>query len=325
MRIKNFFINRLRNSQSRQRQSPDVPILMYHSIAPDTKPQETCMDFAGMIVEESEFAQQMEFIATHYETITLSEYKELRQPNSRFPKNPCILTFDDGFADFLELAFPILQKFGLKAVLFVTGASLSDQFRSWIHDLYAILDQLENRDCHHTLMQLGSETLPVPESNRDLWKQTRNHFFNLSRNERKRQLEIFTQLLRAEDIQAKLLTPDQTKSLFLSGIEIGGHTLRHEVLNEFPNLELEAEILENRKLLSELTGNQYHSFCYPFGGAHTFDERTIDALKRNGFTTATTAIRGLNTRITPLHELRRIYVGPDMPLSQLEDAIQRAK
>jgi peptidoglycan/xylan/chitin deacetylase (PgdA/CDA1 family) len=92
-----------------------VPILTYHHV----NPQEGDM----VTVSVNHFEDQMAFLhRKDYHTLFVSELAEWMEGKKTIPKKSLALTFDDGFWDNYEFAFPILKKFGIKATIFiVTG------------------------------------------------------------------------------------------------------------------------------------------------------------------------------------------------------------
>ena len=98
------------------------PVLMYHYIV-DT-------DLAKKdkrIVTPQTFEQQMHFLKVNdYNVISLEEFAKFLKHKKRIPRNTVVLTFDDGYLDNYENAYPILKKYDLKATMFVIVDSLSN-------------------------------------------------------------------------------------------------------------------------------------------------------------------------------------------------------
>ncbi len=94
-----------------------VPILMYHSIS-----QESAPAFRRWTIGPKAFTEQMALLhALGYTTLSVTQFAcALRTPGSRLPEQPVVVTFDDGFADFYETAFPVLQKWGFSASLYIS-------------------------------------------------------------------------------------------------------------------------------------------------------------------------------------------------------------
>lgn len=105
-----------------------TPVLMYHSIS-----SQASAKFRPFTVSPIAFAAQMAYLAsTGYTTLTVSQFaKTLTDTNVRLPERPVVLTFDDGFADFFSMAFPLLLYYGFAATLYVSTAFLNGTSR-WL-------------------------------------------------------------------------------------------------------------------------------------------------------------------------------------------------
>ncbi len=95
-----------------------VPILMYHNIR--INPNSSDAVSAALSVSPAQFEQQLTYLKSHnYNTITLDELSDALDGKVSLPENPVVLTFDDGYRNFYDNAFPLLKKNHMKAVLFV--------------------------------------------------------------------------------------------------------------------------------------------------------------------------------------------------------------
>jgi len=87
-----------------------VPVIMYHHILSKDS-------FIATSVEN--FDKQMKFISDNYKTLTSKEFEDYKKGKISVPKNSVLITFDDGWRDNLEFAYPILKKYNLNATLFI--------------------------------------------------------------------------------------------------------------------------------------------------------------------------------------------------------------
>ncbi len=98
--------------------SVDVPILMYHYISAPPSPNDRIR--VGLSVPPDRFDAQMKLLAENgFHTIRLFDLYETLANGRALPDKPVIITFDDGYIDNYENAFPILQKYGMTATFFV--------------------------------------------------------------------------------------------------------------------------------------------------------------------------------------------------------------
>lgn len=107
-----------------------IPILMYHSIAPDL--DDAVRPYYRTVTSPKVFARQIDFLrANGYSTISLSQAIEwLGDPSGEtVPGSPkVVITFDDGFRDFLTEAFPILERVGFTATVFLPSDFIGKPF-----------------------------------------------------------------------------------------------------------------------------------------------------------------------------------------------------
>lgn len=114
-----------------------VPILMYHYIS--VPPADADIYRTDLSVTPENFREQMAYLAENgYTPIDLYQLSAAITAHIDLPEKPFILTFDDGYLDNYENAFPILQEFGFTGTFFVI-TDLADQGAEG----YANWEQLE--------------------------------------------------------------------------------------------------------------------------------------------------------------------------------------
>lgn len=108
-----------------------VPVLMYHYIRINPNPNDT-VGF-NLSVTPANFTSQMDYLASHgYHTISLDEMGASLLNRTALPGKPIVITFDDGYRDAHDLAFPILRDRGFKALNFViTGLVGAPNYLTW--------------------------------------------------------------------------------------------------------------------------------------------------------------------------------------------------
>ena len=98
--------------------APDipVPVLMYHSVS-DAPAAAT----GALSVRPAMFAAQLRHLRNHgFSGLTFGELCQRRRSGQPLPARPIVLTFDDGYADLIEAAVPIMIEQGFPATVFVT-------------------------------------------------------------------------------------------------------------------------------------------------------------------------------------------------------------
>jgi peptidoglycan/xylan/chitin deacetylase (PgdA/CDA1 family) len=103
-----------------------LPILKYHHVGNRREP----FGLRRLWISTERFEEQMAFLASHgYRTLTLSECIPYFAAHNPIPKRSVVLTFDDGFTNFREYAFPILKRYGFSASVFVVTGEVGGKSR----------------------------------------------------------------------------------------------------------------------------------------------------------------------------------------------------
>jgi len=108
---------RTRESALRGETATTLPILCYHRIA-ENGPEA----LAAYRIHPEAFEQQVRWLRRHgYYSVSIAQWAEALQRNTPLPGRPVLFTFDDGYCDFAEVAWPILDRIGFSALVFVVA------------------------------------------------------------------------------------------------------------------------------------------------------------------------------------------------------------
>ena len=103
--------------------NPSV-ILNYHSIHPAHK----------YATKPEDFSTQMEYMSANYTVISLHDLHEMKISKRYFSSKLAMITFDDGYEDNYEYAFPVLKQLGLPATIFLTSGFITGEVDIAIRD-----------------------------------------------------------------------------------------------------------------------------------------------------------------------------------------------
>jgi peptidoglycan/xylan/chitin deacetylase (PgdA/CDA1 family) len=131
-----------------------IPILMYHSIQDGTSDRRPYYDIN---TSAARFGLQMKFLRDHgYRTVHLQEARKLLEQNS-WNSRYVVITFDDGYRDFLTAASPIMAEFNHTAVLFVPSGLIGDERAHFLER--ECLTWSEIRELHVNGIEIGSHSV----------------------------------------------------------------------------------------------------------------------------------------------------------------------
>ena len=113
-------------------------VLLYHRVL-DDKAIPADID-PGIYVTRTAFERQLQYISEHHEVLSLDSLLEWLNAERTTYRPPCVLTFDDGWIDNYEVAFPLLRRYGIPATIFlITDLVGTQDMVSWpqVHEMRA--------------------------------------------------------------------------------------------------------------------------------------------------------------------------------------------
>jgi peptidoglycan/xylan/chitin deacetylase (PgdA/CDA1 family) len=151
---------------------PSIPILMFHSISDEPEPGHP---YFWINTSRKRFAEQMQFLKENdYTVISLTEAADIletAQDEENSSPRYVVLTFDDGYHDFLKHAWPILAGHGFTATMFVATAFIGDSRMRF--NGRESLTWSEVRELRGQGVSFGSHTMSHPKLYGLPWKEVR--------------------------------------------------------------------------------------------------------------------------------------------------------
>lgn len=280
----------------------DPRILMYHRFS------ETLRD--GFVSAET-FEKQIRYIKKHLNPIALSVLVKCLKNQEPLPFHSIVITVDDGYHDFYDIAFPVLKKYGVPATVYVTTGFVDGNLWLWTDQIRWLLDQIEVIPSEIRLS--GSRMIsagPIWQSRDQLWQQIIDGLLSMSDDEKHHWIEEFSELLglvlpsRAPKEYAAM-SWEQLQCMQASGlIDIGGHTVTHPSLGQVEGEQLRYEIQHCFAELTEHLGSRHRQFCYPNGQPQDFNPMVTTAVSEGGFASAVVAYQD-SLALEDLFALRR--------------------
>lgn len=263
------------------------------------------------------FEQQVRHIREHYNPYSLVELMKYRREHGRMPSHAVVITVDDGYRDFYEYAFPILQRHGVPATLFATTGFIERQLWLWPDKITWMLDELTNIEREVSTDSINIRAGELNDARRSgIWKQLIEHALSLPDNDKHEFISILASelgLIFPKEIPDAFvpLSWNELREMQESGIEIGGHTVTHPSLGRVSQAQARSEIFGCRDALNQNLGYQERTFCYPNGQPSDFQNFLPELVRDAGFLGAVTAFpdaQGINDT----YLMRRHVSGDDM-------------
>lgn len=148
------------HSQTGLVETHQLPILLYHRVAPHGS-----QSLQPYRVSPQAFEEQLSYLRdAGYYCVTIEEWHAAMKEHRSLPGRAVLLTFDDGYRDFKEFAWPLLQRYGFSALVFLVAGEVGGS-NSWDRqagETLPLLDWDEIRELEEAGIQFGSHSSSHP-------------------------------------------------------------------------------------------------------------------------------------------------------------------
>lgn len=255
----------------------------------------------------SRFDEQLSYLARKYHIVGLSDVREAFTGRRPLPPRAMMITFDDAYASFATLAWPLLRTAGLPVTLFVPTGFPDSQLSFW-------WDRLRHAVETTAASHAGPHPLRTPADRAWALKQLKNEVKRLPHDEGMQLVDRLEHSLlpSGAHVPCRVLGWSELRRLAGEGVTLAAHSRSHPRLDRVAPDRALREIRQSLEDLERETGAAPPALAYPDGG---FDEGVETSAHEAGIELAFTTCRGTNdlTRCNPLR-LRRIHVVPEEPL-----------
>jgi peptidoglycan/xylan/chitin deacetylase (PgdA/CDA1 family) len=272
---KRFLLNRI-----------DTPalVLLYHRV---TRLQK---DPQLLAVSPENFYEQVNHLRGTYSLLQIEEFYDLLSRRKKFPRKTVVLTFDDGYADNLLEALPILQSLNSQALFYITTSNLDTDRELWWDELERIFLgnhslppflEIEHKDGH---IQLDTRTHGGRTDTYNFMHPLLRFAAPAERNRILDHLRAMTGLSASGRPSHRMLTSVELQQLSRSSSAvIGAHTHNHPSLAVLPYKQQLEEMSMSKNMLEKITGNTMQHFSYPYGSKRDYNRDSINACREMGF------------------------------------------
>lgn len=286
-----------------------VNIIAYHRVVADIAKAEREAIY-GLVVSAATFRRHCELLHRTYDVVSLETALHFLSEDRRVKRPLAVITFDDGYLDFYEEAFPVLNEFGLPATVFLPTEFIG-QDKPLAHDrIFWLVKQTieKSTSIKSALIRAGvaSDIAGEFAEIRNLLKLTDSIVYlpNVLREKVISELENeLGKSFEGYPREYQLLNWEMVREMARKGINFGGHTANHVVLPLEDEAALEKEIVASKKELEHQLGSKVVSFAYP-NGAYNAGIRQLIA--QAGYKVAVTTEKRINQPGDDLFALGRI-------------------
>ena len=306
-------------------------ILMYHRVLPhELSTVVNVPVHPGMYVTPKSLRSHLSWLKLHFQILSLSELG--RRLTSGQDISRCIvITFDDGWRDNYQYAFPLLQEFNVPAAIFLASGFIGTLHRFWPDEVaWTVLAVLAKRIDVSLVPNLLAEIMKCkPIGNVQPLEEVDRIIAAMKTWDEVRRVSVAqgcTELREKADAGGERLMMNwkEVREMAAGGlVEFGSHTVSHALLDQVPVETVRRELVGSVTRIHKETTLPVRLFAYPNGN---YNATVLSTLPGSGIEVAVTTRRGLVQPDSPLLELPRIGVHEDvsktLPLLQWRLFIQ---
>ena len=284
-------------------------ILGYHRISAVEN------DVYGVCVSPENFTSHMEALRKYAHPIGLSQLVQCLKKNLLPPKSVAV-TFDDGYADTLYVAKPVLETYDIPATVFVCTGYMGKEF--WWDELERLVT-CSQTELHTLHMHVGRKQFKwnatktslearQPAVRHKFCRALYHFLLSLDVDDQNHVMELIRSWSGVPDSgisPPRAMSEEELLRLADGGlIELGAHTSHHPRLSQLSFARQEEEIQSSKRDLEALLGSNIAGFSYPNGRATVDSKRLVQGM---GFTYACTSQPDVVRPGSDVYELTRFW------------------
>lgn len=280
-----------------------IAILYYHRIDNEKS------DYNFTNVQPKNFEKHVRVLCKNYDVIPIRELMNKRTYSG--DRDAVIVTFDDGYANVLYNAVPIMEAYDIPFTCFISTENIETRRENWTDIIIrAAFEPEEYHDECVLEIPNGRKTLSTDklEERVKFYREIRKIYNDLKKDEK---TALITRLMQwagfSEEARDnyRIMNSEEIRQIRKRGGEIGLHTVTHPFLSFLENSEVEWELSYSKKTLERVLSEKVTLFSYPFGDCPKNVRPVLDGL---GYELAVTSNRGLVSNESDVMYLPRYSV-----------------
>jgi peptidoglycan/xylan/chitin deacetylase (PgdA/CDA1 family) len=285
-----------------------VIALNYHRIGDGSR---SAFDRGLWSADAETFARQIRFFKSHLDLITADDLPHvLSKRTGRFG----MVTFDDGYRDNFEAAFPVLRAEAVKATFFLTSGFIGTSTVPWWDEIAWMVRRSPLASVQAPGWLEGNVVFDEPDRNAAIITVLKT-FKRIPSESTEQFIEAIGSATRSDRCRSADLWMnwDMVRTLRAAGMTIGGHTVTHPVLSSADPARQTSEIVGSIERIASELGEPVTCFSYPVGGPSAFNSVSVDILRKAGVRYAFTYYGGFRRFDDWVdYDVRRIAIEPEI-------------
>jgi peptidoglycan/xylan/chitin deacetylase (PgdA/CDA1 family) len=286
-------------------------VLNYHRIG---NAADDLFDPGVFSATADQFNEQIAYLKRRLSLVTLEEALAFIDGSEKEKTRRCrvLITFDDGYLDNYEIAYPILRSHGAQGVFFLaTNMVGSCELPWWDRIAYLV------RTARKSQFSLRYPAELAVDLDKNGLEKSLIAILKLYKRPDNSDFDRFMQELaeaaggeKPPGAIRRFLDWDEAREMIVGGMAIGSHTHSHTVLSQLEPEQQCEELSKSRAIIKEHLGIEADTIAYPVGGKSSFTDQTQRLTQEAGYRSAFSFYGGTNLLgKTNSYDVNRIGIG----------------
>ncbi|MDO9504985.1 polysaccharide deacetylase family protein [Hydrogenophaga sp.] len=250
------------------------------------------------------FERMLDEVVSQFRVLPLED-AVTRLHSGRLPRRAACITFDDGYADWVQGAAPALRKRNLHATFFITTGQFAG-LPLWHERIQAAVRALPGPQLDIGMPSLGHPSVATLGDRQALVVKLEREFKYLTLSAREQALVRLEAAAGVRPEALPRMSEAQLRDLHSQGFSVGGHTINHPILDYCNEQELVQEVAGVREQLQGIVQGPIAGFAYPNGRPYAdFSRHHVEAVRRAGYAYAVTTHWGVANPVTSPFQIPR--------------------
>lgn len=273
-------------------------VLIYHRILPEPDP------LRPEEVDCAIFARQLDSLQRYFNVLPLGEGVE-RLKNGSLPPRSVSITFDDGYADNVTEALPLLSSNKLSATFFIATGFLNGTVM-WNDIIIEALRRTKQEVIDLKPIGLKVYSIKTLEQRKIVLNELITYYKYLPIKRRNYELNRLLDITATEIPNGLMMDEGQVRKLHKAGMDIGAHTVTHPILSMIDISEAKEQIQQSKITLEDIIGQPVNFFAYPNGQPiKDYTKEHVNIVKNCGFISACSTAWGCATNSSDFFQIPR--------------------
>jgi peptidoglycan/xylan/chitin deacetylase (PgdA/CDA1 family) len=239
----------------------------------------------------AEFALLIRTVARYFHVTPLLEAVTTLR-DGRLPPRSLSITFDDGYADNVDVALPVLRSIGVPATFFIATGFL-DGSAMWNDRLIEAVRRHSDATLDLHSIGLGVHDVSSWSRKRAVSNALIQQLKYLEPSARDQRVAQVERAIGGVGPRGLMMSRDNVRTLIASGMDVGAHTITHPILASVSLQTAREEIAGGKADLESITFRPVRVFAYPNGSPNRdFSKEHVDLVAACGFEAAVTTAWG---------------------------------